>query len=143
MNYSERLDELQQHVTVTKTAVQAAAAESREQIEKRIGQAQAGLDQTAKETQPPIEPQADSARAKWAQIRADAAAKMEDAKAKIDKRNRQMDAKTAATGADWAEADAADALAFAVWTVDNAQLAMLDAIDARAYADELATGARS
>ena len=65
------------------------------------------------------------------------------AKAKIDKRNRQLDANTAATGADWAEADAADALDFAAWTVENAQLSILDAIDARAYADERATAARS
>jgi hypothetical protein len=32
---------------------------------------------------------------------------------------------------------------FAAWTVDNARLAVLDAIDARVYADELATTAGS
>jgi hypothetical protein len=37
------------------------------------------------------------------------------------------------------QADATDALDFAEWAVDNAQLAMLDAIDARAYADDLRT----
>jgi hypothetical protein len=42
-----------------------------------------------------------------------------------------------------AEADAADALDFAAWAVDNAQLAMLDAIDARVYADDLAKAATS
>jgi hypothetical protein len=63
---------------------------------------------------------------------------MDDAKAKIDKRNRQMDAKLAAREADWADADAADALDFAAWAVDNAELAILDAIDARVYADERA-----
>ena len=68
---------------------------------------------------------------------------MEDAKAKIDKRNRQMDAKVAARDADWADADAADALDFAAWAVDNAELAILDAIDARAYADERAKAAGS
>jgi hypothetical protein len=61
------------------------------------------------------------------QMKADAAAKLEDARAKIDKRNRRLDAKAAAIGADWAEADAADALDFAAWAVGNAQLAMLDA----------------
>jgi len=43
-----------------------------------------------------------------------------------------------ATDADWAEANAADTLDYAEWAVDNAQLSMLDAIDARAYADQLA-----
>jgi len=42
-----------------------------------------------------------------------------------------------------AEADAADALAYADWTVYSAQLAILDAIDARAYADELAKAGSS
>jgi hypothetical protein len=49
------------------------------------------------------------------------------------------DANLAASDADWAEDDAAAAIDYAAWTVDNARLAVLDAIDARAYADELAT----
>jgi hypothetical protein len=68
---------------------------------------------------------------------------MDDIQAKIDKRTQQLDAKDAARDADWAEADAADALDFAEWAVDNAQLAMLDAIDARVYADKLAKAATS
>jgi hypothetical protein len=43
----------------------------------------------------------------------------------------------------WAEDDAAAAIDYASWTVDNARLAVLDAIDARVYADELATRAGS
>jgi hypothetical protein len=53
-------------------------------------------------------------------------------------RTRELDAKDAAREADWAEAEAAYALDYAEWAVNNAQLTMLDAIDARAYADELA-----
>ena len=71
-------------------------------------------------------------------MRADAAAKMDDVQAKIDKRTRELDADMAADDAAWAEANAADALDYAEWAVDNAQLVMLDAIDARAYADQLA-----
>ncbi len=74
-------------------------------------------------------------------MKADAAAKRDDVKAKIDKRTRQLDAREAADEADWAEADAADAVDYAAWTVDNAQLAILDAIDARAYADQRAKAA--
>jgi hypothetical protein len=47
----------------------------------------------------------------------------------------------AADDASWAEDDAAAALDYAAWTVDNARLAVLDAIDARAYADELSARA--
>ena len=76
-------------------------------------------------------------------MRADAAAKREDVKAKIDKRTRQMDAKDAASDADWADATPPTPSTYADWAVDNAELAMLDAIDARAYADELAKAAGS
>src|SRR6266540_4230997 len=79
-----------------------------------------------------------TARSKWAQMKSDADARMDDVKAKIDKRAQQLDARAAASDADRAEGDAADAIDYAEWTVDNARLAVLDAIDARAYADERA-----
>jgi hypothetical protein len=91
----------------------------------------AGAKQQAAET-------ADRAKSKWAQMKADAAAQREDIKAKINKRADQLDAKAAATDADWAEQDAADAIDYAAWMVYDAQLAVLDALDARAYADERA-----
>jgi hypothetical protein len=59
----------------------------------------------------------------------------------VDRRADQRDAKLAARQADGAEADAADAIEFAAWTVDHARLAVLDAIDARASADDLARSA--
>jgi hypothetical protein len=81
---------------------------------------------------------ADRAKSKWAQMKADAAARREDIKAKVNKRADQLDANVAADDADWAEQDAADAIDYAVWMVYDAQLAVLDALDARAYADQRA-----
>ena len=81
---------------------------------------------------------ADEARSKWTQMKVDAAAHRDDIKAKIDKRDRQLDAKAAASEAGWAEDDAFAALDYAAWTVTDARLAVLDAVDARAYADERA-----
>ena len=63
----------------------------------------------------------------------------EDIKENIDKLADQLDAKAAAKDADWAEEDAADAIDYAIFAVYDAQLAVLDALDARAYADERAT----
>ena len=73
-----------------------------------------------------------------AQMKADAAARRDDIKAKIDERTNQLDAKAAAADADWAEQDALDAIDYAALVVQDAQLAVLDALDARAYADERA-----
>jgi len=73
-----------------------------------------------------------TARSKWAQMQADTAAKLDDLDAKLDRRADQRDAKLAARQADGVEADAADAVELAAWTVDRARLAVLDAIDTRA-----------
>jgi hypothetical protein len=56
----------------------------------------------------------------------------------VDRKRDEHDVKTAAKDADAAEQDAADALDYASWAVDQAQLAVLDAVDARTWADERA-----
>ena len=60
---------------------------------------------------------ADEARCKWTQMKVDAAAHRDVIKAKIDKRTRELDAKAAASEADWAESDAFAALDYSAWTV--------------------------
>ena len=137
-DFSTRLDDLQQRVASARSAVKAAAAESDAQLRQRIDRAQADLNQSVENTRHQVSQAADSAREKWTRLRADAAAKMDDVKENIDKRHRQVDAKVAAHDADWAEANATEALNFADWAVENAQLVILDAIHARAHADKLA-----
>jgi hypothetical protein len=112
-------------------------SESREQLRQRIDQAKVDLDLAAMDARQQVGEAAASARSRWAQLKADAAAKLDDLEAKIDRRADHRDATLATRQADGAEADA-DAIEFAAWTVDHARLAVLDAIDARVYADELA-----
>ena len=138
MDFSAKLDDLQQRAAHTKAAAQAAVSESREQLRQRIDQAKVDVDLAAMDARQQVGEAAASARSKWAQMKADAAAKLDDFEAKMDRRADQRDAKLAARQADGAEADAADAIEFAAWTVDHARLAVLDAIDARVYADDLA-----
>ena len=57
-------------------------------------------------------------------------------KAKAKHRADQVDADFAASDADLAEADAYAAIDYADWAVENARVAILDAIDARVTADE-------
>jgi hypothetical protein len=115
--------------------------ESREQLRQRIDQARVDVDLAVKDARQQVGEAAASARSTWAQMKADAAARMDDVDAKMDRRADQHDAKLAARQADGAEADAADAIEFAAWTVDHGRLTVLDAIDARAYADDLARSA--
>ena len=143
MDFSTQLDDLQQRATQAKTLAQAAVSESGDQLRWRIGQAKVDVDQKATDARQDAHAAADDARSKWAELKADTAAKLDAFDAKMDRRADQLDANVAARQADGAEADAADAIDFAAWTVDNARLAVLDAIDARVYADELATTAGS
>jgi hypothetical protein len=138
MDFSAKLDDLQQRAGQAKAAAQAAVLESHEQLRQHIDQAKVDLDLAAMDTRQQVDEAAASARGTWAQLKADAAVKLDDFEAKMDRRADQQDAKLAARQADGAEADAADAIEFAAWTVDHARLAVLDAIDARVYADELA-----
>jgi hypothetical protein len=141
MDFSAKLDDLQQRAADAKAAAQAAGSESREQLRQRIDQAKVDVDLAAKDSRQQVGEAAASARGTWAQMKADAAARMDDFDAEMDRRADQRDAKVAASQADGAEADAADVIEFAAWTVDHARLAVLDAIDARAYADDLARSA--
>ena len=146
MDFYAELDALQRQVAQTKSSVQAASSESREQLRQRIDQAQRETDSAAQKKQSGQKTQQSAqgrdASNKWAKMRADASEKMDDVKARINKRNREMDADMAADEAAWAESDAAEAIYVATSTLDNARLAMLDAIDARAYATAQASGAR-
>ena len=140
MDFSTKIDGLQQQLVQTKSTVGAATTESHEQLRQRIDQAQVETDRPAQETQ--LSPQGRDAQNKWAKMRADASGKMGDVKARMDKRNREMDANMAADDAEWAEADAVEAIDYAAWTLDNARVSILDAIDARANATARASEAR-
>jgi hypothetical protein len=143
MDFSAKFDDLQRRVADAQAAAQAAATESRDQLKQRIHQAQDDVEVAVDDTKQQAGVTADEARSKWAQMMADAAARREDVKAKIDKRTRELDAKSAAKEADWAESDAFAALDYAGWTLSSARLAVLDAIYARSYADERAKDAAS
>jgi uncharacterized membrane protein YqiK len=138
MDFSAKLENLKAKVNETVETARAAADENRAQLKQRVDQAQDNASRAREDAKQRVGETADRAQSKWAQMKADAEAKREDVKAKIEKRTDQLDAKGAAKDADWAEDDAADAIDYAVWMVYDAQLAVLDALDARAYADERA-----
>jgi hypothetical protein len=129
---------LQAKVNETVATARAAAEVNRDQLKQPVDQAQDDANQAMEDAKQRAEETADRAQSKWAQMNADAAAKREDMKAKIDKQADQLDAKAAANDADWAEEGTADAIDYAVLVVYDAQLAVLEVLDARAYADERA-----
>ena len=138
MDFSAQLEKLQQQANETVGSIRSASAESRDQLKQRIDQARVDANLALMDVRQQAEQTSDQVQSKWAQLKADAAVWMDDIKAKIDKRSDQRDAKGAAKDADRAEQDAVDAIDYAVWAFVSARLAVLDALDARAYADERA-----
>ena len=67
--------------------------------------------------------------------KADAAAKTQGLRDRMDRKRDERDVKKAEREAEAAEEAAADAPDYALWVVDQAELAVLDAIDARSWAD--------
>jgi hypothetical protein len=138
MDFSAQLEKLQERVSEMVASVRTASAETHDQLKQRIDQAQVDANLALMDAKQKTEQASGEAQSKWAQLKADASAKMDDVKAEIDKRADERDAKAAAKDADRAEQDAADAIDYAVFAFYSPRLAVLDALDARAYADERA-----
>ena len=135
MSISEQVDALQKRVAELKNSADQARQETNEQVKARISQAKADIAARESTVKEKTEQAADQTQNQWKKLQADNAAKMKDLHDRIGRQREERDVKKAQKEADNAEEDAADALDYAAWAVDQAQLAVLDAIDARTWAD--------
>ena len=135
MSISEQVDALQKRVAELKSSADQARQETNEQVKARISQAKVDIAARESAVKEKTEQAADQTQNQWKKLQADNAAKMKDLHDRIGRQRDQRDVKKAQKEADNAEEDAADALDYAAWAVDQAQLAVLDAIDARTWAD--------
>jgi len=133
MTLSEQIDALQAKVSDLKSSLDASRHETNEQIKARVASAEA---KAAEETVHGSAGQAaDHAHTQWQSFKADASAKMQELQGRIDRKREEHDVKEAEEDAEWAEDNASDALDYAAWAVDQAEVAVLDAAQARAWAD--------
>jgi hypothetical protein len=142
MDFDKELDDLRVKVADVQASVRAAANETHEQIQERIGEAQVKLDKEAKAAKAQADMAGDQAQDQWQKVKADAAARIAKAKRGIDHRGDQFDADMAESDAAWAESDAEAAIDFAEYAVESARVAILDAIDAKAYSRQKAAAVR-
>lgn len=135
MSISDQINALQQRAADLKSSFDQSKRETNEQVKERLGQAKADVEARQDAVKAKAGQAADHAQSHWAAMKADAAARQAAFHDKIDRKRDEHDAKVAERDAEDAEADAADALDYAAWAVDQAQLAVLDAADARTWAD--------
>lgn len=136
----DHIDALQRQVTELKQSVEQTRQETSEKITARVEQVKESLNQ-----------QSDSAsgsgqgdgrpQSQWQAMKAQAAAKTRDLHDHLERKRGEVRADVADDDAISAEGAAVDALDFAAWAVRQAELSVLDAIDARARADERAAAA--
>jgi hypothetical protein len=135
MSISEQVDALQARAAELKSSADQARRETHEQVNARISQTKTDIAARQSAGKDKAEQAADRTQSQWKSMQADGAAKMQAVQDRIGRQRDQHDVKRAERDAEYAEADAADALDYADWAVAQAQLAVLDAIDARSWAD--------
>jgi len=138
MSMPDQVQQLEQRGAGLRHSLDVAGHETTEEIRARIEDLRATEAAGFHIVKDDATDAASRAQSKWAAAKADVAAKVRDVQDRIDRKRDAHDVKAAQKDAEWAEANAADALDFAGWAIDQAAIAALEAVDARARADALA-----
>jgi hypothetical protein len=133
---SERLAGLSAHAKKAEDTVAAAQKETHDKIMSRWEQARADATVTTEIVNEQIESVDDRATKDWNARKAKIAADIEALKAKVVRKKHELDARLAENDADELEWDADLAIDYAIAAVDQARLAVLDAVAGRIQALE-------
>ena len=133
---SDQLADLSVHVKKAEDAVDAARKETHDKIMSRWEQARADATATTEKVNQQIQSVGDSAAKDWNARKAKIAADVEALKAKVVRKKHELDARRAESEAEGLEGDARLAIDYAIASVDQARLAVLDALAGRLRADE-------
>jgi hypothetical protein len=135
---SELLTELAQRAKGAEEAAAAARARDRAALEARRDAIETSIDESEAE----LADSAEEAKSKWGQMQSTLhksfGEKRAEMKADLEAQRASRDAKRAIRRADKAESDAVMAVGLALDAIENAEYEVIDAVLARAEADELA-----
>lgn len=139
----ERLGELKQRLDDIQASLSAAKKETHQQLQARMNQVAAAAQSATADAAQKVEASSAEAKSRWGAFKSNLDAKKDEIAQRIDARAKEHDLKHAVRTADLAEYDAIDAIDFAELALHNAYLSVLDALDARLYADEMSAAAGS
>jgi hypothetical protein len=137
---SESLAKLSQRAKDAEDHVAAARNETQDQLEARVAEAKATAQRQREEMKARGAKMQDDLASAWAGLRAHVQEQFEKIRAKLEERRDDLDAGAAKRRAERAEANAADAIDFASWAIDEAEAEILEAAEARKIADSLDPG---
>jgi len=133
---SEQLAELSSRARNVEDAFAQAEKEARDKINARKAQAIVSAQSAVEKINQQVKTIADSASRDWAQLQAKITSDMSDLAKYVAQAKHKMDIHRAEDRADFLEVDASFAIDYAVAAVEQAQLAVLDAAEARRVAEE-------
>ena len=119
----------------TEDAVAAAEKEAQDKIEARKEQARAAAAKATEKVKQDIKSVGDTAARNWTAVRAKVAADIDSLKAGAARVKHDLDARQAEHHAERPEWEAGVAIDYATASVEQAKLAVLDAVSSRAEAE--------
>jgi hypothetical protein len=128
---ADSFEKLSDKIDEAKRSIRAAASESEAELKAKVDEARKNADDRAAELSAKTQATADKSGAHWQQIQSDWEQHRKNIRERIDDAKAAEDLETTELRAEWAEADARDAVDFAANAIDEATYAMLDAILAR------------
>ena len=125
---SEQLANLSVRVKNAEDAATAAQEEAHDKVVARVAQAQAAAEEAVQKVNQNIKSASDTASVKWNGMKAKIAADMDDLKSKVAQRKHDLSIKRAANYSQLLDEDASFAIDYAIASIEQAQVAVLDAI---------------
>ena len=135
---SESLQELANHVADMEKKVTTAEKQTKEKVEAQIDASKAEARTRQNEFKAKVNEGKEAAASQWEDLQASYQEQVEQIKSNIEAKKEARELNRAMNRADDAEDYAASSIAFAIMAIDDAEIAALEAVDARAYADSLA-----
>jgi Tfp pilus assembly protein PilX len=137
MPVSDEFAKLKGQVEEAERTIREAAAEDHAKAETKIDEARQKADAHAAEQRDKPQ-EADDRDDGWQKIRSDWDRHVQRTRERIDAKKASVEASDAEHDAEWAEADAYDAIDFAASAILEAQYLVLDAVGTRKKADAVA-----
>ena len=135
---SESLKELSDHVANTENKVATAKRETKAKVEVALEKSKADAKARQADFKDHVQQEQAEAAPIWEDMQNDFTQRLLQIKNKRETEMEAREVKKAKQRAEDAEANAVTAIGFAYLAVDEAEVAILEALDAQAYADSLA-----
>src|SRR6476646_11160097 len=110
---ADTFEKLSDKIDEAKRSIRAAASENEAELKAKVDEARKNADDRASELSAKAQAAADKSEAHWQQIQSDWDQHRQDIRRRVDDAKETQDLETMEVRAEWAEADARDAVEFA------------------------------